>query len=607
MVGSNLCVLPPLQNSVFPEVESEPSGSTESAHSELFIAMEKLLADIKADHDNSELSPLLKNRALSNNENLDQLIKWRSANPIEYKTTIKVIAEASGLTATDIIKQINVRAKERGIYDDKKESGSDRLVKLVVGSGAELWHTPKQEFYVTCNRDGHEETHPLRTKSAKLWMGSLFYADREKPPSNQAYQDAFTVLEGIALFEGPEREAYVRVGPYEDKIYVDLGDKTWRVIEISKDGWKVIDKSPIRFWRPKTLLPLPEPKKGGKWDDLRKLMNVKDDRNWILAIGWAVQAYWPYGPYAHHNFNGEQGTGKTLAQIILKLLLDPSSTPLRRPPRDDRDVIIAATNERLPSFDNLSGMPEHLSDVFCGLSTGVQRGTRALYTDNEEAVMGAKAPAMMNGIDTLSDRGDLLDRTIINDLPRIKKEDRVREKKIMADFEKVRPQSLGLFLDATATGLKRMKDIDDSDIELPRMADFCAWVMACEPSLPWNEGQFMTTYNQSIEDALTVIVDNDQVSRAVYDLALFYSQNGAKDGFSGNATELLELLGTREHIDPINTPRGWPRTANYLSARLRRMAPALRSRNVVIEWDYSAQGKLIQISMTTAGIKAEAE
>jgi hypothetical protein len=332
-------------------------------------------------------------------------------------------------------------------------------------------------------------------------------------------------------------------------------------------------------------------------------MNVKDDRNWILLIGWAVQAYWPFGPYAHHNFNGEQGTGKTIAQGLIKLLLDPSSTPLRRPPRDDRDVIIAATNERLPSFDNLSGMPEHLSDVFCGLSTGVQRGTRALYTDSEEAIMGAKAPAMMNGIDTLSDRGDLLDRTIINDLPRIKKEDRMREKKIMADFEKVWPQLLGLFLDATAKGLERMNEIDDSKIDLPRMADFCAWVIACEPALPWKEGEFMITYNQSIADALIVIVDNDLVSSAVYDLALFYSQNGKKDGFSGNATELLELLDTRENIDPINRPRGRSRIANYLSARLRRMAPALRSRNVVIDWDYSAQGKLIQISMAKAEAK----
>lgn len=253
-------------------------------------------------------------------------------------------------------------------------------------------------------RDGHKETHPLRAKAAKLWMGTLFYADREKPPSNQAYQDAFTILEGVALFDGPEREAYVRVGPYEDSIYVDLGDKTWQAIEITKDGWKVVDEAPVRFWRPKTLLPLQEPVRGGNWDDLRRLINARGDRNWILAVAWAVQAYWPVGPYAHHNFNGEQGTGKTLAQTLFKLLLDPSITPLRRPPRDERDVIIAATNERLPSFDNLSGMPEHLSDVFCGLSTGVQSGTRQLYTDGDEAILGAKAPCLMNGIDPLSNR-----------------------------------------------------------------------------------------------------------------------------------------------------------------------------------------------------------
>jgi hypothetical protein len=465
----------------------------------------------------------------------------------------------------------NIGHINSAIEDEEKESGAASLVKLVIASGAELWHTPKQEFYITFTRDGHEETHPLRTKAAKLWMGSLFYADREKPPSNQAYQDAFNILEGFALFDGPEQEANVRVGPYEDRIYVDLGDDTWRTIEITKDGWKVIDKSPIRFWRPRTMLPLPEPVKGGNWNDLRNLINAKADRNWILSVAWAVQAFWPFGPYAHHNFNGEQGTGKTLAQIIFKLLLDPSSTPLRRPPRDDRDVIIAATNERLPSFDNLSGMPEQLSDVFCGLSTGVNFGARQLYTDGEEAILGAKAPAMMNGIDTLSNRGDLLDRTIINDLPRIKKEERIREKTILADFEKIRPQLLGLFLDATATGLKRKDEIDDSN--LPRMADFSAWVIACEPSLPWKAGEFMQEYLHAIEDALTNVVESDQVARAVYELALEYGQTNTKDAFSGTATELLDLLNIRKHIDPLRPPKGWPRTPNTLSSRLRRVAP----------------------------------
>ena len=490
---------------------------------------------------------------------------------------------------TDFRKAVDPDYVARKPKSKDKDSTSKILVNFVLESGAELRHTAKEDFYITVNKNGHQETYPLRTKAAKLWIGSLFYKHRLTPPSSQAYQDAFVILEGMALYEGKEQEAYVRVAPYEDRVYVDLGDTTWRAIEITRDGWKIVDKAPVRFWRPKTMKPLVIPTRGGKWEDLRNLINAKQQKNWILVIAFAIQVYWPVGSYAHHNFNGEQGSGKTFAQIILKMLLDPSSTPLRRPPKDDRDVIIAATNERMPSFDNLSGMPEHLSDTFCGLSTGVSFGARALYTDGDEAILGAKAPCMMNGIDTLSDRSDLLDRTIINDLPRIKKEDRTTEKKIMAKFRKVQAELLGLFLDATVTGLRRLPEIENQDLELPRMADFCQWVMACEPSLPWKAGEFMTEYQNAIAESLNTVVESDLVAKAVYDMAM-------NESFTGNATELLNRLNSLNYVDSQRPPKGWPRTASYLSSRIRRAAPTLRAMGVHIEMDRSNQNRAIEIS-----------
>jgi hypothetical protein len=532
-------------------------------------------------------------------------------NGYDAKTFKNIIAKAVNdgtlsqgeeKTAYKFLKKYEKQLKGFGIEyadivlkgNDERESAATTMVKLVLQSGAELWHTPKQEFYISFERNGHRENHPTKTKAVKLWLGSLFFNNAQKTPGSQALRDALNILEATAMLDGPEHEAYVRVGPYEDRIFVDLGDDTWRAIEITKEGWKVVNEAPVRFWRPRSTLPMPEPVKGGKWEDLRKLINAKSDRSWILAVAWAAQAFWPTGPYAHHNFSGEQGTGKTLAQIIFKLLLDPSVTPLRRPPKDEKDLMIAARNERIPSFDNLSGMPEHLSDAFCGLSTGTALACRSLYTDDEEAFLAARRPCVMNGIDTLTNRGDLLDRTIINELPRIKPSDRILEKKIMAEFERVRPKLLGLFLDATSTGLSRVDEIDDSD--LPRMADFCAWIIACEPSLPWKTGKFVVEYLAAIENSLATLVESDQVARAVYEMALEYGRTGKT--FSGTSTELLELLNQRKHIDPNHPPKGWPRISNTLSSRLRRAAPALRAVKVKIEWGKQDRNtRLIEISL----------
>lgn len=77
----------------------------------------------------------------------------------------------------------------------------------------------------------------------------------------------------------------------------------------------------------------------------------------------------------------------------------------------------------------------------------------------------------MNGIDPLTQRGDLIDRTATVELPRIDKKDRKLEKKILAEFEMLRPQLLGLVLDATVTGMNRVDNVPETN--WPRLADFC--------------------------------------------------------------------------------------------------------------------------------------
>ena len=369
---------------------------------------------------------------------------------------------------TDVKSIVGMDESEDG---SGKKSASTKIVEMVLEGGAELWHDPEEEPYITFSRNGHLEHHALKTKGVKLWMSSMSFKQDGKSPGSQATQDALAVIEGMALFEGEEHEVYVRVAPYEDKVYVDLGSDDWNYVEISRDGWKVVAESPVRFRRPKSMKPLPVPVPGGDWDKFRKLTNVKDGRDWIIIVGWLVQAYWPKGPYAFLNFTGEQGTGKTLIQTMLKSLVDPSQMALRRPPKDEKDLMIAGHNERIPSFDNISGVPPNLSDALCGFSTGVGFGTRELYTDSEETFLVAKRPCIMNGIDPLTQRGDLLDRTATVELPRIDKKDRKLEKKILAEFEMLRPQLLGLVLDATVTGMNRVDNVPETN--WPRLADFC--------------------------------------------------------------------------------------------------------------------------------------
>ena len=82
---------------------------------------------------------------------------------------------------------------------------------------------------------------------------------------------------------------------------------------------------------------------------------------------------------------------------------------MRTPPRDDRDLLIAANNSWVISYDNLSGIPPWLSDALCRLATGGGFSTRELYTDSDEVFFDAMRPVILNGIDHMAERADLAD------------------------------------------------------------------------------------------------------------------------------------------------------------------------------------------------------
>jgi hypothetical protein len=63
--------------------------------------------------------------------------------------------------------------------------------------------------------------------------------------------DALTTIEGIGQFESPECEVYVRVASNDGKIYLDLANDKWEVVEITSKKYIIIKNPPVCFRRPK--------------------------------------------------------------------------------------------------------------------------------------------------------------------------------------------------------------------------------------------------------------------------------------------------------------------------------------------------------------------
>ena len=83
---------------------------------------------------------------------------------------------------------------------------------------------------------------------------------------------------------------------------------------------------------------------------------------------------------------------------MLRALIDPNKASLRWPPKKKLDLAIAAANAWIVAYENLSHIPNHLSDALCSLATGGGFGTRELYTDGDEALFQGRRTVLVNGI-----------------------------------------------------------------------------------------------------------------------------------------------------------------------------------------------------------------
>jgi hypothetical protein len=412
---------------------------------------------------------------------------------------------AALLTLTTAIEgQLQSQAQD-GEAQGQHRSQATQLVELAAV--AELWHTPgaDSEAWATMDVDGHREHCPLKAKRFRRWLAERYYAEEETSPNSQALQDALTVLEGKALFRGKEHPVYTRLAGHDGRIYLDVGDDAWRAIEITAQGWRVIADPPVRFRRARGMLPLPIPMAGGTLDDLRRLANVSQDTDWKLLVAWLIGALRAIGPYAVLVLHGEQGSAKSTTARLLRALVDPSTAPLRAEPRDARDLMIAGTNGWVIALDNLSHIQPWLSDAICRLATGGGFSTRELYSDNEEMIFAAQRPVMLNGIEELATRGDLLDRSIIVYLPTIPEDARKSEADVWRDFEAKQPAILGALLTAVSSALANIQTVNLPS--LPRMADFALWVTAAEPALGWKHGDFLEAYTGNREQANELALD----------------------------------------------------------------------------------------------------
>lgn len=401
-------------------------------------------------------------------------------------------------------------------------------------------------------------------RSLRAELSAAYRAEHGRVPSASALSDALTTLEGEAAVL-PPRALHLRVARHGEKIVLDLGDETGRVVVVGPVGWRVKRRSPVLFARTELTMPLPEPQPNGSLDDLREILNVTD-LDWDVLVAFLVAALVPEVPHPILLLTGEQGTAKTTTEKFLGRLIDPSPAETRQAPRDIEQWSIAAAGSYVVPLDNLSWLPPWLSDALCRACTGEGSVRRRLYTDGGLMVLKFRRVVILNTIDAGALRGDLAERLVLVELDRISEDNRRLDSELDQVFRAMHPLVLGALLDLLSETLAELPNV--SVERLPRMADFARIVWAVDRVRGTNA---FSTYLSTGHRIAAEVIEGDAVALAVEH---FMSR---RRRWRGTAQELLDELTEPERA------KHWPSDAQRLGARLKRAAVALRSRGIDYE------------------------
>ncbi len=254
------------------------------------------------------------------------------------------------------------------LLDGEGKKKSQATILIEICRPLELFHDADSNGYAVIDKTDHREVWPIQSRAFRNWLGHQYYKLTEQGARGQAVGDAIATIDAKAQHDSKEREVFLRVAWLADRIYIDLADDRWRVVEIKASGWQILDKSPVMFTRRAGMAALPNPV-SGSLDNIGDLLNVEPD-DVKLVVGWLLMAARGRGPYPVLVIHGEHGSGKSTLTTILRNLIDPSTVPLRGLNKDIRDLLVTATNNHVLVLDNLSGLSPEVSDALCRFAVG---------------------------------------------------------------------------------------------------------------------------------------------------------------------------------------------------------------------------------------------
>gem|GEM_PF-1733074 len=490
----------------------------------------------------------------------------------------------AGITKRALQSDVKKAAGSRdGCPVEEKAAQQDILISLA--DGVFLFKNEFREPFARIGIDDHQEIWKCTSRDFKLWLIGRYYDETGKGPNSEALQSAINTISAKAWRSKEEHKLQNRTAEEKDSFWYDLADQQWRAVKITPAGWEVTSP-PVLFQRYNHQQAQPQPSQAGDVFKLLEFVNLKDENAKILYLVSVVTSFVPDIAHIIFVIFGGEGTGKTTASKITRMVIDPSGSLTCRCYDNNREFVQYMAHNYVIILENLSGMSKNLSDTICTAVTGVGDSKRALFTNDDNIIYNFKRVFIINGINNVVTQSDLLRRSILFELSEIPENERVAEKTFWRRFEEARPVILGGIFSTLAKAMKIYPDV--SLTGLYDMADYTLWGYAVAEALGLSGKNFLSAYaanrGRQVEEAVT----NHPVAFAT---TLFMRD---KTEWRGKPSDLLnELEGVADEEKIYTKAKNWPKAANSLSRRLNEAKTVLAKSGIRIDIGKSGEREIL--------------
>jgi len=503
------------------------------------------------------------------------------------------MSETNGL----IEKQKRVEELKEQV-DEEKKNPSQILMELARSYIKEIFHDQFKKNYVVVEKDdGTKELIPLTKRGYfNSWLGEKYEEKYGDIVSISTISNVINIFVSKAA-NGIERYLFNRVCWNGDDICIDMSNECRKMVKISRHGWEIVAQSQILFRKEKhqRAMKIIKLDGGGDFNLIDPYIHARPSDKMLIKT-WYLTGLIPDIDHALLSLYGEHGSAKSFILELGKKLIDPSITETLSLPKDLKELVQLCDHHWLVNLDNMSHISQEISDFLCKTITGLGASTRKLYSDDEDVIRSYRRSIGINGINNVVYKPDLLDRSIVIELPPFGDKEIKLKVELWKEFERDYNAIMNGAFDILAKAMKIKGKIAIGNI---RMTDFARWGEAISQAMGNEPNKFLELYRKNIEKQELLGIEDSPIGPAL--LKLMETQ----PVWEGTTTRLFVELKPAYDAIVGGTQKSFPPDTIRLSNQLNKIKPNLRRLGIKVEKRESFGGTL-KITNERCEKKAEA-